>query len=129
MHQSCSLEGNDLSHLVDGNHAGLFPRIVFERITRSYHLPYHTQTFSTYQILRLWPLWFQTRRFFHVFPRWASAKHVTAGRPRFGSQGHYLNILGRGRLGDYYITDIMAPGFVVSEKKSFFFLFSHYNMI
>ena len=42
-----------LNHLVEGNQAGLFCSLVFERITRPYPLPHHTQTFSTYQILRL----------------------------------------------------------------------------
>ena len=32
--QSCSVEGNDLNHLLEGNQAGLFCSIVFERITR-----------------------------------------------------------------------------------------------
>ena len=36
MHQSCSVKGNDLNHLVEGNQAGLFCSIVFERITRPY---------------------------------------------------------------------------------------------
>ena len=31
---------------------------------------------ATYQILRLKALWFQTRRFFHVFPIYAYVKHV-----------------------------------------------------
>ena len=79
VHQSCSVEGNDLNHLVEGNQAGLICSVVFERITRPYPLPHYTQTFSTYQILRLKPLWLKTRRFFHVFPRWASTKHVTPG--------------------------------------------------
>ena len=51
--QSYSVEGNDLNYLVEGNQACLFFSIVFERITRPYPLPHHTQTFSTYQILRL----------------------------------------------------------------------------
>ena len=39
VHQSCSVEGNDLNHLVEGNQAGFFPSIVFERITRPYPSP------------------------------------------------------------------------------------------
>ena len=58
------MEGNLLNHLMEDNQAGLLRSIAFERITRPYPLPHHTQTFSTYQILRLKPLWFQTRRFF-----------------------------------------------------------------
>ena len=45
---SCSVEGNDLNHLVDCNQAGLFYSIVFEleRITRPYPLPpTHTNIF------------------------------------------------------------------------------------
>ena len=56
--QSCSVEGNDLNHLVEGNQAGLFRSIVFERITRPYPLP------TTYKHFLHKPLWFQTRRFF-----------------------------------------------------------------
>ena len=44
--QSCSVEGNYLNHLVEGNQAGLFCSIVFERITRPYPLPPpHTNIF------------------------------------------------------------------------------------
>ena len=53
VHQSCSVEGNALKNLVEGNQAGLFCSIVFECITGHYHLPHQTQTFSTCQILRL----------------------------------------------------------------------------
>ena len=38
VHQSCSMEGNDLIHLMEGNQAGLFCSIVYERITRPYPL-------------------------------------------------------------------------------------------
>ena len=42
VHQSCSVEGNDLNHLVEGNQAGLF-----ECITRPYPLlPSHTIFFN-----------------------------------------------------------------------------------
>ena len=37
--QSCSVEGNDLNRLVEGNQDGLFSSIVFEHITRPYPLP------------------------------------------------------------------------------------------
>ena len=39
VHQSYSVEGNDLNHLVEGNQAGLFCSIVFERITIPCPLP------------------------------------------------------------------------------------------
>ena len=48
VHQSCSVEGNDLNYLVEGNQAGLFRyrSIVFERITRPYPSPSpHTNIF------------------------------------------------------------------------------------
>ena len=48
-------------------------------------------------------LWFQERRFFHVFPIYANAKHVTpkgGGGGHFWTNGHNLNKLGRGPLGD-----------------------------
>ena len=39
VHHSCSVEGDDLNHLVEGNQAGLFRSIGFERITRPYPSP------------------------------------------------------------------------------------------
>ena len=46
--------GNDFNHLVEGNQAGLFRSLVFERITRPYPPPLTTHKhFATYQILRL----------------------------------------------------------------------------
>ena len=43
VHHSCSVEGDDLNHLVEGNQAGLFRSIGFERITRPYPLTLTTQ--------------------------------------------------------------------------------------
>ena len=43
---------------------------------------------------------------------------MTPGRGHFGSQGHYLNQLGRGLLGDPTY-QISALGLVVSDKKIF----------
>ena len=43
---------------------------------------------ASYQISRLWVLWFQTGRFFHVSPY------------HFWPPAHNLNKLGRGPLGD-----------------------------
>ena len=62
VHHSGSVEGDDLNHLVEGNQAGLFRRIGFERITRPYPLTLTTQ-----------------KHFVHT--KWASAKHVTPGGP------------------------------------------------
>ena len=46
VHQSYSVEGNDLNPSVEGNQACLFYSIVFERITRPYPLPPpHTNIF------------------------------------------------------------------------------------
>ena len=46
VHQSYSVEGNDLNPSVEGNQACLFCSIVFERITRPYPLPPpHTNIF------------------------------------------------------------------------------------
>ena len=39
---------------------------------------------ATYQISRLYALWFQTRDLFHVFPTKAYVKYVTTGRVHFG---------------------------------------------
>ena len=48
-HQFCSVEGNDLNHLVEGNQVCFFGSIVYERITRPYPapppLPPHTNIF------------------------------------------------------------------------------------
>ena len=55
---------------------------------------------ATYQLLRLKSLWFQTRRFYHVFPIKAYVKHVTPGQAHFWPKRHNLNKLGRGLLGD-----------------------------
>ena len=99
MHQSRSVKGNDLNHLVEGNQAGLFCSIVFERITRPYPLPPpHTNIFYILNIKALALV--VSDKIFHVFPRWASVKHVTPGRAIFVPQGQNFNILGRGQLGD-----------------------------
>ena len=51
---------------------------------------------ATYQISRLYALWFQTRDFFHVFPNKAYVKHVTTGRVHFGPRDIILtNMLGQ----------------------------------
>ena len=49
---------------------------------------------ATYQITRLYALWFQTRRFFHVFP------YISLCITCDPEAGHNLNKLGRGPLGD-----------------------------
>ena len=54
---------------------------------------------ATYQISRLYVIWFQTR-FFHVFPYIGYVKHATPGAGHFWPQGYNLNKLGRGPLDD-----------------------------
>ena len=52
VHQSSSVENNDLNHLMEGNQAGLFRSIFFEGITIPYPLPPpHTNTFYITNIL------------------------------------------------------------------------------
>ena len=83
MHQSCSVEGNDLNHLVEGNQAGLF-----ECITRPYPLPpSHTKFFYIPNIKALALVVSDKKFFFHVCPRWVSAKHVTPEQADFVPQG------------------------------------------
>ena len=68
---------DDLNHLVEGNQAGLFRSIVFERITRPYPLPPpHTNIFYIPNI-KARALVVSYKKVFHVFPKWASVKHVT----------------------------------------------------
>ena len=43
---------------------------------------------ASYQISRLYALWFQTRRFFMFFPIKANVKYVTPGWGHFWPQGH-----------------------------------------
>ena len=96
MHQSCSVEGNDLNHLVEGNQAGLF-----ECIKRPSPLPSsHTKIFYIPNIKGLALVVSDNKVFFHAFPRWASAKHVTPEQADFVLQGLNFIILGRGQLGD-----------------------------
>ena len=77
VHQSCSVEGNVLYHLVEGNQAGLF-----ECITRAYPLPpSHTKFFYIPNIKAL-ALVVSDKKVFTCFPRWASAKHVTPEQAR-----------------------------------------------
>ena len=63
VHQSCSVEGNDLNHLVEGNQAGLF-----ECITRHYPLPSsHTKNFYIPNIKTL-ALVVSDKKVFSCFP-------------------------------------------------------------
>ena len=89
------MEGNDLNHLVEGNQAGLF-----ECITRPYPLPHHTQNFFYIPNIKALALVVSDKKVFHVFPRWASAKHVDPKQDDFVPQGLNFVILGRGQLGD-----------------------------
>ena len=91
MQQSCSVEGNDLNHLVEGNKAGLF-----ECITRPYPLP-SSQTKNFYiPNIKALALVVSDKKFFHVFLRWASVKHVTPKQADFVPQGLNFIILGIG---------------------------------
>ena len=45
VHQSCSVEGNELNHLVESNQAGLLRSIVFEHIDPTRSPPTHTNIF------------------------------------------------------------------------------------
>ena len=68
VHQSCSVEGNDLNHLVEGNQAGLFCSIVFGGITRPYPLPPpHTNIFYIPNIKAL-ALVVSDKKLFSCFP-------------------------------------------------------------
>ena len=68
VHQSCSVESNDLNHLVEGNQAGLFCSIVFKRITRPYLLtPPHTNIFYIPNIKAL-ALVVSDKKVFPCFP-------------------------------------------------------------
>ena len=56
---------------------------------------------ATYQISRLWALWFQRRRFFfNVFPYISLWKQCDPGAGPFSAKGHNFNKLGRGPLGN-----------------------------
>ena len=58
-----------------------------------------------------------------MFPFISLCKHVTLGWGLFWPQGHNLNKLGRGPLGDakMYVPNIKAQGLMVSDKKNFMF--------
>ena len=90
--QSCSVKGNYLNHLVEGNQAGLFCSIVFERITRPYPLPPpHTNIFYIPNIKALALV---------VSDKMGLCQTLTPGSANFVPQGKIFNILGRGQLGD-----------------------------
>ena len=70
---------------------------------------------NKYQGLRPWC--FRQEDFFHVFLYKPLFNMRPPGRGHFGSQGHYLDQLGRGLLGDATY-QISAQGLVVLNKKS-----------
>ena len=77
----CTVKGNDLNHLVEGNQASLFRSIVFELITRPCPLPPpHTNIFYISNIKAL-ALVISDKKVPSCFPRWVSAKHVAPGGP------------------------------------------------
>ena len=55
---------------------------------------------ATYQISRIEALRFQTRRFFHVFPKIGLCKKCDPGAGHIWPPGYNLNKLGRSLLGD-----------------------------
>ena len=68
VHQSTSVEGNDLNHLVEGNQAGLSCTIVFQHITRPYPFPPpHTNIFYIPNI-KVLALVVSDKKFFSCFP-------------------------------------------------------------
>ena len=92
MHQSCSVEGNDLNHFVEGNQAGIYRSIIFERIISPYPLPQpHTNIFYIPNIKAL-AVVVSDKKVFHVFPGWAPTKHVSPGQADFVPQGQNFNI-------------------------------------
>ena len=87
------MDGNDLIHLVEGNQAGLF------RITRPYLLPPpHTNIFYIPNIKALDLV--ISDKFFSLFSLNGLCETCASGRAHFVPEGHNLNILGRGQLGD-----------------------------
>ena len=94
LHQSCSVEGNDLNHLVEGNQAGLF-----ECITRPYPLPpSHTKKFYIQNIKAL-ALMVSDKKVFSCFPSISLCKTFDP-KGHYWSQGYDLSKLGRGQLGE-----------------------------
>ena len=81
---------------------------------------------ATYQISRIQALWFQTRRFFHVFPIYAYVKHMTPRAGHFYPQGYNLNKLGRGLLGGatYQLSSLWS---LRCQTSRGFFTFSLYK--
>ena len=78
---------------------------------------------ATYQISRLKALWFQTRRFFHVFTILSLCKICDPWGGANFNQGNYLNKLGRGPLGDATYPGSRPCGF----RQEDFFTFSLYK--
>ena len=100
VHQSCSVESNDLNHLVEGNQAGLFCSIVSERKTRPYLLtPQNTNIFYIPNI-KARALVVSDKKVFSCFPSMGFSETCDPGRANFVPQGQNFNILGRGQLGD-----------------------------
>ena len=76
-----------------------------------------------YQTSRLYDLWFQIRFFKECFPYVGQCKTCSPGTAYFGLQGHNLNKLGTGPLGDaiYQISRLYDLWF---QTRRFFFMFS-----
>ena len=69
----------------------------------------------------------QTRRYFHVFRKKAFVKHVTQGAGPLWPQGHTLNKVGKGPLGDatYQISRLYALWFPTGR---FFHVFPYISL-
>ena len=74
---------------------------------------------TTYQKSRLYALWFQTSRLFHVAPYISLCKHVTQGPSHFWPQSYNLNKLGTSLLDDttYQISRLYSLWF---QTRRFF---------
>ena len=116
VHQFCSVEGNDLNHLVKGNQADLFRSMVFERITRPYPLPPSYTIIFYIPNIKALALVISDKRDSFIFSLDASVKHVTPGQADFVTQGQNFKILGRSQLGDVTKQISIKACFVVSEK-------------
>ena len=94
MHQSCSVKGNDLNHLVEGNQVGLLSSIVFERIT-----PPHTNIFYIPNIKAL-ALVISDKKVFSCFPSMGLCETCDPQAGHLCPMVKIFNIFGRGQLGD-----------------------------
>ena len=83
VHQSCSVKGNDLNHLVKGNQADLFCSMVFERITRPYPLPPSQKIIFYIPNIKALALVVSGNKVSFIFSLDASVKHVAPRQADF----------------------------------------------